>query len=111
MYDHVVPPKACPPDSLPPDNGASVGFDQLGFRVPLIVVSPYAKHGYVSHAVTDATSILRFVESRFDLPALTARDANADPTSDMFDFAHPDFSVPTLPTVTIDQAKLAACGH
>jgi phospholipase C len=109
MYDHVVPPKACPPDSLPPDNGGSVGFDQLGFRVPLIVVSPYAKHGYVSHAVTDSTSILRFVQARFELPSLSARDANADPTFDMFDFANPDFTVPALPTVTIDQAKLAAC--
>ena len=111
MYDHVVPPKACAPDSLPPDNGGTVGFDQYGFRVPMIVVSPYAKRGYVSHAVTDATSILRFVEARFDLPSLTARDANADPMFDMFDFGNPDFSVPSLPTVTIDQAKLAACGN
>jgi phospholipase C len=109
MYDHVVPPKACAPDSLPAANGGGAGFDQYGFRVPMIVVSPYAKRGYVSHTVTDATSILRFVEARFDLPAMTARDANAEPTFDMFDFQHPDFSVPPLPTVTVDQAALSVC--
>jgi phospholipase C len=109
MYDHVVPPSACAPDALPPSNNGTVGFDQLGFRVPMIVVSPYAKRGYVSHTVTDATSILRFVEARFDLPSMTARDANAEPTFDMFDFQHPDFSVPPLPTVTVDPAALTVC--
>jgi phospholipase C len=111
MYDHVVPPKACPPDDLPPDDGGEAGFDQLGFRVPLFVVSPWAKRGYVSHQVTDHTSVLRFVEAKFDLPAMTGRDANADPFSDVFDFTHPDFSVPDLPVVTIDEAALAACGN
>ena len=59
--------------------------------------------------MTDHTSILRFVEARFDLPSMSRRDANAAPAYDMFDFDHPDFSVPALPTVTVDQAALTAC--
>ena len=79
--------------------------------MPLLVVSPYAKRGYVSHVVTDHTSILRFVEARFGLPALTRRDANAVPPFDMFDFAHPDLSVPALPDAPIDAAQQAACAQ
>jgi phospholipase C len=109
FYDHVVPPAACPPDELPPSDDGPDRFDQLGFRVPFFVISPYARRGYLSHTVTDHTDILRFVEARFGLPALTRRDANASAAFDMFDFAHPDFSVPALPTVTVDEAALAAC--
>jgi phospholipase C len=109
MYDHVVPPAACPPDDIAVRDGGGATFNQYGFRVPFFVISPYAKRGYVSHVVTDHTSILRFVESRFDIPSMSKRDANAAPAYDMFDFDNPDFSVPTLPTVTIDQAALTAC--
>ena len=77
--------------------------------MPLVVISPYAKRGYVSHEVTDHTSILRFVEARFGLPALTHRDANAVPPFDMFDFTSPDTSVPSLPDAPVDQTQLAAC--
>jgi len=49
-------------------------------------VSPYAKPHYVSHVVDDHTSILRFLEAKFELPALTKRDANSDAMLDMFDF-------------------------
>ena len=69
------------------------GFDRYGFRVPLFVVSPYAKAHFVSHAVHSHTSILRFIETRFGLPALSARDANADAMLDMFDFAQPRLSL------------------
>jgi phospholipase C len=109
MYDHVVPPAACAPDDFPLNNKSTVGFTQYGFRVPLLVISPYAKRGYVSHELTDGTSILKFVQSRFGLAAFTRRDANAAPAYDMFDFAHPDFTVPTLPTPTVDQTALAGC--
>jgi phospholipase C len=113
FYDHVPPPEACPPDDFQPelDEGGTfqAGFDRLGLRVPLIVVSPYARRGYVSHAITDHTSLLRFVEARFGLPALTRRDANALPPFDMFDFDHPDVSVPALPDATIDPAPQATC--
>ena len=59
--------------------------------MPFVVVSPYARQHFVSHTVYDHTSILRFIETRFDLPALTERDANADPMLDLFDFDNPPF--------------------
>ena len=86
------------------------GFDRYGFRVPLFVVSPYAKAHFVSHAVHSHTSILRFIETRFGLPALTGRDANADALLDMFDFANPPFlTPPDLVPPPVDDARLAAC--
>ena len=47
-------------------------YDGLGFRVPLIVVSPYAKHGYVTHVQYETASVLRFIEDNFGLPPLAA---------------------------------------
>ncbi|MDB4997778.1 MAG: Phospholipase 4 precursor [Myxococcaceae bacterium] len=80
LADHVPPPKAC----LAAPSQAK--FNRLGVRVPLVIVSPYARRGNVSHTVSDQTSITRFVELLHDLPALTARDANANALLDMFDF-------------------------
>jgi hypothetical protein len=54
-----------------------------------LVVSPWANHQYVSHGTYDHTSITRFIEGRFGLPALTRRDANANPLLDFFDFKDP----------------------
>jgi phospholipase C len=114
LYDHVPPPPACPPDDKAPIRAGSLasydGFGRYGFRVPFTVVSPYARKAYVSHTVHDHTSILRFLEARFRLPALTRRDANADALLDLFDFAAPPFVLPpalTLPTV--DPTELAYC--
>ncbi len=113
IYDHVPPPSACPPDAKPPiiaSGDPAGGFDQLGVRVPLTVVSPYAKRAYVGHATYDHASITRFIEAKFKLPALSGRDANADPLFDLFDFAHPPFvTPPTIPEPTIDQAELDYC--
>jgi len=88
VFDHVPPPKACIPS---PDQ---TGFDRLGVRVPTMVISPWARPHHVSHVVHDHTSILRFVELLHDLPALTARDANADALLDMFDFNCPTLQQP-----------------
>jgi phospholipase C len=71
-YDHVPPPQL--------DN---MGY---GFRVPLIVVSPYAKHGYISHVTHEASGFLTFTEENWGLASLGTRDANADDFSDCFDF-------------------------
>jgi phospholipase C len=114
FYDHVPPPKACPPDAiaplLSPSDPPVGGFDRYGFRVPLIVISPYAKRAYVSHETSDHTSVLRFIEARFGLAALSARDANADALFDYFDFTHPEFlAPPDLPLATIDQAQRDWC--
>jgi phospholipase C len=113
FYDHVVPPSACVPDATPPrlqpgDVGGT--FDQLGIRVPMVAVSPWSKPGFVSHRIHDHTSILRFIETRFDLPALTARDANAEPPLEMFDFSAPAFATPpVLPAADVDPDRAAEC--
>ena len=79
-YDHV------PPSSIVND-GTSWGSGYVyGFRVPLIVVSPYAKAGYISHVNHDFGSILNLVEKTFSLPSLGYADAHADDLSDCFDF-------------------------
>jgi phospholipase C len=83
-YDHVRPPRACPPEQERVRR--DYAFDQYGFRVPLLVISPWARAGYVSRYDTDHTSILRFIEHWQNLPALTPRDANAWPLLDLFDF-------------------------
>jgi phospholipase C len=60
-----------------------------------VIVSPFAKRDYVSHVVHDHTSILKLVERKFNLPALTDRDANADDLLDSVDFDHdPAFLTP-----------------
>jgi phospholipase C len=105
-FDHVPPPPACLPDDIPPNllaGDVPGAFDNYGIRVPLVVVSPYSKKAYVSHHDYDHTSVLRLIETRFDLPALTKRDANADPLLDMFDFSNAAFAKPPkLPEATID---------
>jgi phospholipase C len=60
---------------------------ELGFRVPMIVVSPYAKKGYVSHSQHEFGSILKFTEKTFGLPSLRTTDERADDLSDCFNFA------------------------
>ncbi len=73
FYDHVPPPQ--------------LDVFGLGPRVPLLIVSPFAKPGYISHTVYEHSSILKFVETRYQLPALTARDGTASDMLDSFDFA------------------------
>jgi len=105
-FDHVPPPPACAPDATPPNlrPGDEPGaFDNYGVRVPMVAISPFSKRGYVSHTVYDHTSILRFIETRFDLPALTRRDANADPMLELFDFTNPPYATPPkLPAAIVD---------
>ena len=96
-YDHVPPPPAVLPDSIPPmlTSGDVPGaYNRYGFRVPLIVVSPWARRRYVSRVVQDHTSITAFIERKWNLPAMTFRDANAHPMTDYFDFRHPTFRKP-----------------
>lgn len=110
LYDHVPPPRACVPDAIPPRKETNVGgFDRLGFRVPVFVVSPYAKRHFVSHEVHSHASVLRFLQAKFELAALTARDANADAMLDFFDFEHPNFDVPTLLEPAVNPAELSRC--
>jgi phospholipase C len=108
-YDHVPPPEAVPPDDIPAHNwqldlpawlrslvrgvpwlrdelarledvdDGTRQFDRLGFRVPAVIVSPYARPDFVDSTVYDHTSILRLIEEKWNLAPLTARDAAATP--------------------------------
>jgi phospholipase C len=96
-YDHVPPPRAIKPDKIAPilePGDVHDGYDRYGFRVPLIVVSPWARQDYVSSVVQDHTSITAFIERKWNLPAMTFRDANAKPMTDYFDFERPAFEHP-----------------
>ena len=86
-YDHVAPTQV-----------ANNSYEQ-GFRVPLIVISPYAKAGYISHVHHDFGSILKFIEATFGLPTVgngTYADANADNLSDCFDFSQTPLTFTTI---------------
>ena len=64
------------------------GYDSLGFRVGLIVISPYAKKNYVSHVHYETASVLRYAEDLFGLPQMTAADKRAtSPAGDCLDFS------------------------
>jgi phospholipase C len=107
FYDHVPPPTAAVPDNIPPDIHVPPdepgGYDRYGFRVPCLVASPYAKPAHISSVVYDHTSILATIEHKWNLPALTRRDAAASPLTDFMDLsAPPHFATPApLPHPTI----------
>ena len=121
-YDHVPPPAAVPPDDV--EGRSLIGsptrlqtllrpffpgmvkdeenltegphrYDRYGFRVPAVIVSPFARPDYVCTEVLDHTSVLKLVEQKWNLPALTARDAAARAPLDALDFTRPPaFLVP-----------------
>jgi len=84
-YDHVKPPL--------------YNSYELGFRVPLIIISPYARPGYVSHVQHEFGSILKFVETTFGLGSLGFTDVRADDLGDCFNYAQPPISFVTIQSV------------
>jgi phospholipase C len=87
-YDHVPPPPAIAPDDIPPNlqpGDPMGGYTQYGPRVPAIVVSPYSLPAATTNVVHDHTSVLATIEAKWNLPALTARDANAQTIMDFLD--------------------------
>jgi phospholipase C len=85
------------PGAHPADAAAAghSGFGaQLGFRIPNMVVSPFARKHYVGHAAMDHTAVLHFLEQRFNLPALTRRDAAQPNLLDFFDFTNKPWATP-----------------
>jgi phospholipase C len=102
FFDHVPPGKA-------PDERAADGFDQLGFRVPPIIIGPHARNGYVDSTVRDHTSALKHIQKKFGLPSLTMRDAAANDLSSCFDPLSEPSKPITLPTVEVDESMLDNC--
>jgi phospholipase C len=93
FFDHVPPPVAA---------DANPDYAQRGFRVPCVLVSPFARRRHVAHGVYDHTSILKLLEWRFGLEPLTLRDAHAANLAGALDFSHrnlraPRIAVPALP--------------
>ena len=108
LYDHVSPQPTVSPDGIRPvdlepgdpcttTSGPTCDFTYTGDRVPLIVISPYAKTHYVSHTVADYTAMLKFIETRFNLPPLTKRDAAQIDMTEFFDFQAPPWWTPPTP--------------
>ncbi len=114
-YDHVPPPPALAPDAIPPvvalGEQTYDGFHRYGFRVPTVVVSPYAVPNGATHVLHDHTSILAMVERIWNLPALTWRDANAHDTLDFLDTRALAAGEPTLPDGAAIADTLAAPGR
>jgi phospholipase C len=130
-YDHVPPPAAVPPDDIVARNyildlprwlrtllkpAFGGGFNRLkaiddgprdygryGFRVPAVIVSPYARPDYVHSQTLDHTSVLKLIEEKWNLPPLTRRDAAASSPLGAVDFeAEPTFAeAPKLPEPTL----------
>ncbi len=93
FYDHVPPMKTVNPDGKKPYLAAgdpTGDFDYTGFRVPLMMFSPFAKPGYVSHSPADFTALLKFIQKRWDLPNLNQRDAAQPDMEEYFDWTAPN---------------------
>jgi phospholipase C len=102
LYDHVPPAREIPPDKIAPKLSSTDQkglFNQSGFRIPLIVISPWVKPNFVSHTTRDYTSVLRLIEDRFNVANLTLRDLMADNMMEFFDFSAgpPLLTPPPLP--------------
>lgn len=117
LYDHVPPQPAVSPDGIKPvdllsgdicttTTGPTCDFVYTGYRIPMMVVSPYTNKNYVSHTVMDATAILKLIETRFNLPAMTKRDAAQPDMTEFFNFSSPPWMTPPTPPA---QATNGAC--
>lgn len=121
FYDHVPPQPEVSPDGIkpmdllqgPPPNGPDIcvihngvlktgpncDFVYSGYRVPLLVISPFSKKNYVSHTFADYSAWLKLVETRFNLPSLTLRDAAQMDMTEFFDFTNVPWKTPPVPPV------------
>lgn len=119
LYDHVPPQQAANPDGIAPmdllpndicttPGGSNCDFNYTGYRVPLLVVSPFTKKNYVSHTITDYTAILKFIETRFNIPPLTQRDAVQIDMTEFFDFQNVPWATPPTPPA---QSTSGVCNY
>ena len=125
FFDHVPPVTAPPgtpgeyvtapafPDPTVAGNPAVSGPIGLGFRVPMLIISPFSRGGFVSSDLFDHTSVLRFLETRFgaEVPNLSAwRRATVGDLTSAFNFKSPDHSIPNLPsTLQVDSPAIQQC--
>jgi phospholipase C len=111
-YDHVAPVPAVSPDGIPPKDlqpndictkgtGVVCDFTITGFRVPVLVVSPFTKKNFVSHTIADYTAILKLIETRFNVPSLTNRDAAQMDMTEFFDFQNVPWATPPSPPTQV----------
>lgn len=111
-FDHVPPanvpnPDGIAPQDLLPEKDPARDFDHTGMRIPNFIVSPFARKNYVSHTPMDFTAILKFIETRWDIPPLTRRDASMPDMLEFFDFRNGGpWATPPTPPV---QVKNGAC--
>ncbi len=106
-YDHVPPPAAIPPDAIKPrlgPNDPPGGYDVYGVRVPSVVVSGHARPHAVTSVVHDHTSILATIQAKWNLPAMTYRDANATTLADFLDPSKVTFPQPPKVAAPSDTA-------
>jgi phospholipase C len=108
LFDHVSPQPTVSPDGIQPvdllpgdictqTSGPTCDFVYTGYRVPLMVVSPYTHKNFVSHTPADSTAILKLIETRFNLSPLTHRDAAQMDMTEFFDFDNPVWLTPPTP--------------
>jgi phospholipase C len=97
FYDHVPPPPAVPPGDIPTAAHSKNGFrfDQLGVRVPAIVISPRIPKNLIDHRTYDHASILATIEKLFELDPLTDRDRNANSLTPLLTLMTPRTDAPT----------------
>jgi phospholipase C len=95
FFDHVRPPRV-PDDRSNAD--VNQDFGQMGMRIPAVLVSPYARRGYVDHNIYGFESILKLIRYRWGIPPLTSRDKYARNIARSFDFeSKPNLDLPSLP--------------
>ena len=123
LYDHVAPQPAVSPDGRAPVDlfygdtctgtvGPNCDFVFTGYRVPMILISPFTKKNFVSHATADNTAILKLIETRFNLQPLTARDkAQIDMSTEFLDFTNAPWKTPPSNVPTQNQGGACYLDH
>jgi phospholipase C len=95
VYNNHCDLRPSDPGAKSTDAAAIYGFAaQIGARVPNMIISPFSKPHYVGHKAMDHTAVLRFLEQRYNLPAMTKRDAAQPDLLDFFDFTNPPWMTP-----------------
>ena len=113
-YDHVPPVAVPKPDDIPPNIGPNDfqgGYDITGLRIPTVIVSPYSKPNAVTDVFHEHTSVIATIAAKWNLPALTLRDANATTLLDFLDLVSPPafLTPPTLAAPSTPTLGLFGC--